>query len=93
MGYWEEKAQYEFLKGLTLITNCSWCGVGVKQGEGIVCQAGHNWIAKGKYLCKGCASKCAKCKRYYCPRHINTHTVDGFVCGNKNINPLLYKKR
>ena len=52
---------------------CSWCGKKVKNKEkDFICQGSHIF-SKGKYLCKGCAKKCKKCGKYFCPKHINNH--------------------
>ena len=97
MGYWEEKREYEEQKLLhtgCVILNCTWCGAPLKldkknnRYKWINCQKFHI-LTKGTILCEKCAKKCKKCKRYFCPNHINNHRCiqcnpeeDSWECSN-----------
>ena len=64
---------------------CQWCGRVIKYKERIICQGNHTLhlftllIGRltekltGRIICKKCAAKCKKCRRYYCPKHIDDH--------------------
>ena len=50
---------------------CDNCGLVVKQLKG-KCQEQH-WDLKEGWVCSNCAKICPKCKKVFCPKHINKH--------------------
>ncbi|MFH1310783.1 MAG: hypothetical protein ABIH65_00050 [Nanoarchaeota archaeon] len=83
MGYWEEKKKYEEAKvsrPQTLqgaLVNCTFCGKHLPMKNGSLeffrCQNTFHLFGKGMFICKDCATKCKKCGKYFCPKHINNH--------------------
>ena len=63
------------------MSKCAYCGKVLSKGEVVAkCSSAvshfltRDLFSIGDPLCKDCAKKCPKCNKFYCPKHLETHT-------------------